>query len=590
MKNQLSIKCLVFYIAIFHFEGQCNAAASVVNPLENPPPCAMEIPRNFQSYRILEKEKSAVYSMEEIATSQFSKMSMNLVRLVANPDFKSQDDKLALENYINRNFKYNSFAEISMRNAGIVKSNQILLSNSCFAEKAKSFYAKVSKINSSARERPWLGEVAGKGNFSNLKPGWLWKLALEETHGDKNLALSLIGLCGHDDKHQSNLSSVAPSSLVYTITLTESEKGEFKTSLVNCQADLLNLKKNGDTDSPEYKKLDKYINHIFNVIGDRYDLTGAINCPNWTSPMYAAGSLGENVDLQPEIKEQIQKYQENDLMFGNKRLPSKYYHIMGGAQQACTLIQDGMTPKNALMVQSMASAAYRATRLCMTLSADEKFFSEWSNDLENLTIEKLKEIKDPKLIERFRNVGFNLNVLNSLPNRDLELKLEALKSYIIASQSLHHWNPNKNELSSAKGEYSKQFGEQGEKLFDQISSGKGFDFQYSALKAAAGLKDQNSPEKDCILNLVLMQFSPSYKQALKCDLKTPRCAAAGAKLDSWNADMTWTTQSHRKGAEFAAKACSKLSGSFQSLASNKCQNINKSEPTVYKAQIQEYVK
>lgn len=48
-------------------------------------------------------------------------------------------------------------------------------------------------------DRTTIDDEAGKGQSENLEPGWLWKLAMKHAKGDANVAMFLIGSCGHDD-------------------------------------------------------------------------------------------------------------------------------------------------------------------------------------------------------------------------------------------------------------------------------------------------------------------------------------------------------------------------------------------------------
>lgn len=61
----------------------------------------------------------------------------------------------------------------------------------------KHFDEDSSRLDNASR--PDLDDEAGKGQSENLEPGWLWNLALKHSKGDKNVALFLIGSCGHDD-------------------------------------------------------------------------------------------------------------------------------------------------------------------------------------------------------------------------------------------------------------------------------------------------------------------------------------------------------------------------------------------------------
>lgn len=77
------------------------------------------------------------------------------------------------------------------------KSRADFISNHGKEIPLKHFDIKGYELDDTAR--PTLEDEAGKGQSENLEPGWLWKLALKHAKGDKNVAMFLIGSCGHDD-------------------------------------------------------------------------------------------------------------------------------------------------------------------------------------------------------------------------------------------------------------------------------------------------------------------------------------------------------------------------------------------------------
>lgn len=90
-------------------------------------------------------------------------------------------------------------------NAGLVNYNQGLLEkNPCFRQLAEDFYSSVSTYGQSSSGHGNLTHslLDSTENNKGLKSGWLWDLALKYADNNANLAMTLIGLCGHDNMHQ----------------------------------------------------------------------------------------------------------------------------------------------------------------------------------------------------------------------------------------------------------------------------------------------------------------------------------------------------------------------------------------------------
>jgi hypothetical protein len=92
-------------------------------------------------------------------------------------------------------------------NEGILNYNRKeLKNNSCFSELTYNFYQKIKELENQEiiKMKP-----IGNPNFSKLtqsagspgmpKEGWLWELALKYSNNNKNLALKILNVCGHDD-------------------------------------------------------------------------------------------------------------------------------------------------------------------------------------------------------------------------------------------------------------------------------------------------------------------------------------------------------------------------------------------------------
>ncbi|UXR63852.1 hypothetical protein EZJ49_12340 [Bdellovibrio bacteriovorus] len=111
---------------------------------------------------------------------------------------------------------YTDDAEVAVSNTGLALFfEQHFNQNKCFSENAYKFYRdlrlntrqqQAAFTDSSRHRRPSLGDVAGR-NRTDLKPGWLYEKALQYSNGNPNAAISLIGMCGHDDKNQGHFAN-----------------------------------------------------------------------------------------------------------------------------------------------------------------------------------------------------------------------------------------------------------------------------------------------------------------------------------------------------------------------------------------------
>ena len=106
---------------------------------------------------------------------------------------------------------YENDQYVASTNAGIESYiNQSLEENSCLKNKVIQFIDEIKKLDAKyiSKKTPLEGrpsqlDTAGHGRFKDLQPGFLWQLALDISDKNPNLAIRLIGACGHDD-YQTN--------------------------------------------------------------------------------------------------------------------------------------------------------------------------------------------------------------------------------------------------------------------------------------------------------------------------------------------------------------------------------------------------
>jgi hypothetical protein len=278
---------------------------------------------------------------------------------------------------------YSSDRAVGSSNQGLGEYHQQTVgSNPCFATIAENFYSEIGDMDSGfdlthpLRGRPSLAEEAGKGRFSNLEPGWLMEKALEATNGDANLAIELIGLCGHDDVSQygSRHDGFAYDSTIGSSQYNlESVNEVLNFEILDTQTMISVL---GDLSPQERALKEEYLRGLQEfkdgvnngTIPFDKPVQRKIQCPGHTSSFYAAKSLGVEVDLSEEQKRRVEVVQAPTR--GREVLPAKNYHFMGAAFMACKLVQQGVSPGTAQLVQTAASWAYRTIRINSRITED----------------------------------------------------------------------------------------------------------------------------------------------------------------------------------------------------------------------------
>lgn len=95
------------------------------------------------------------------------------------------------------------FEVSSAGNAQIKLKNEKLVDNECFSTLAANFYSTLA--TEAVSNEKSLGSLFGDDNLSKtirdrgFPSGYVWDTALKVAGGDSNLAMQIIGLCGHDD-------------------------------------------------------------------------------------------------------------------------------------------------------------------------------------------------------------------------------------------------------------------------------------------------------------------------------------------------------------------------------------------------------
>lgn len=454
--------------------------------------------------------------------SSANKIALSLISKLPNSGVKD-----GLERYYNilslKSYTYDN--QVAHANTGVALFfEQQFEKNACFAEKAYLFYRDL-KLGTRQRQaavgdgsrhaRPSLGDVAGK-NRKDLKPGWLYEKALKYANGNSNVALSLIGLCGHDDKNQ----------------------GEFTNQDVE-----IKLTNSGIVSDELYSAVD----------GNAEENTV---CPSQFADFYVAGGLSRASDISEDLKKKILSIQYP----GKKavQIASKNYHVMGAAFMTCQMIEAGLNPLLAIQVESMAAHLYRGIRLCQQIEVPAHLF--WTlqrtrevalrgmgRTFEEVVIETTlkrgrekqcgydKVAKDP-FCNFLKTVGAPFDL--SLPRVEARAKsmLEKYMDNMIASGIYSSWHVS-GEVVGISLPCSK----------DQLWGPHPF-LQWLINKTEVSLNICGN------------------------GLTMDSCRKAVRTVKSWETDFDWTVSQHAAGARFAAKVCKaypKGTNSFDGICEGK---------------------
>jgi hypothetical protein len=438
---------------------------------------------------------------------------------------------------------YTSDHDIRTSNTGMAAwFDKELGGNACLQRRAVDFYTAVGKITEQV-ESPTSGLSRNVQSESQgrLKPGWLWRMAMRSSGGDSGLALTLIGMCGHDDKAQGGVkdapftfrddSAAARSVIDYKIA----RYNEIRTDL------LAQVRQPTVQSKALLGNLDR---ELFSL--KRAHPFTSLACPNRPSIFFASESLGKGVDISDELKAEIETAQNPDHVLD---LPSKYYHVYSGAFLACQMIEAGMNPRAARAVAAEGAKIYRGIRLCETLTTatigwspegyrtPEDFLS--SRDLAS-KCSNAAFVKSNSGLCAFANQAFYYRNSIRDPN-ELRRKITGIVSTADASVLYRRW---------FLGGVAKTLGGHLACTDTQIM----------------GPKNLLAPETDGSPDNTGIEMGALFKPR---SWSNARYEAAKQKLATWMIDSKWTIAQHTVGADFAAKNC-KPRSSDESLEQAAC--------------------
>jgi hypothetical protein len=251
-----------------------------------------------------------------------------------------------------------------------------------FAAQVQQFYQRVDKLDKDHSSEDWreatLNRAAGTGNDAGVEPGWAWKEALDVAKGDPNLAMRLVGFCGHDNVMRSTIKKPRTEEQAQAAMEAERKRltGEIESLKKQIAAKggnpapasnsaesgpLSIIMLGGDSIEAMQSELRSYQLALSDMRIESFRAEVIDPCPkDIASRFYLPRSLDRDADIPDALKKKIADKQKDGR---EDKLSAKYYHVLGAAASACEMIRDGAPAWGAQLVEGRAASMYRALRL-----------------------------------------------------------------------------------------------------------------------------------------------------------------------------------------------------------------------------------
>ena len=441
---------------------------------------------------------------------------------------------------------------------------ELLQKNPCFAQTAQTFWKEVSEFMAadpaastvpselSKIRTPGLMERAGQGRFANFKPGWLWERAIKASGGNPNVAMALVGICGHDYGLQDQKMTLSPEQ---SEAYARSEIKHAEEQIEILRAAMSKL----ETSSPEWQAADHKLSGLSaKKAMNEYLIKGKVaieatlvKCPEGTSAAFANQSVDPSLDLPDEFKKNIAKVQRPGG--DGQSLPSKSYHYMAGANIGCLLAKCGVSPETAGKLAGQVAQAYRALRLCPKIKDEIRNRNAVADKLDiSPNDPKFREKAIELLRERFSTFGdiaqMNLWDLYETERQGLKAASKFPKTFKPLPQDLSEKTLKLREraVENALDSYDAAT------LYSKWYFG-GPDSLLPCTSIRGGPADLNEP--DISKDRAPHQPPRPHNSCGIAGWSVERCGRARLKLSTWDIDFTWTAKQQEIGARFGAEKC-----------------------------------
>lgn len=532
-----------------------------------------------------------VHSEKNVLKTNASKLGIKLKNIIDKlPDGTLKDgltkyvEIISLESYTNDSLVRNS-------NKGIVAyMEKVFTKGDCFQALTKDFYKEISIMDNISTpidgnrqnllfRNASLDTEAGSGDYTDLPKGWLWKIAQRYSDNNSNLAIALIGVCGHDDSSQGEYVWLDDSA---------EARAKIEEAIKDSDRQIKGLRHIIETKGEA--NIESYSNELQSLLEYKAELKKQTSveekmmCPFSNSKMYIPKSLGQDVDIAESLKDKIAKIQAPTM--GAAALPAKYYHIYGAAFMGCQLIQEGVDPTTTVLLQKNAARFYRGLRMCDATSTYNtqhktliKFYNEYKEHYESKI--KKKETRRGVRVKRAKPLNpeqfFIRKSIDLVQSKSCTQPPDPTfadsndKDYNQIKKNYEIWS---NEYSDICNFISNKIGiphydkdldveivESKVKIYvEKLNAAYLYQKWYVGGEEVFGMK---LPCTDYRLfgpsSLTDNKKTTRRRLAKRCvsGYSVEACKRAKKRLATWDMDFKWTIAQHEVGAKFAVKECTK---------------------------------
>lgn len=427
---------------------------------------------------------------------------------------------------------YADVKKLSEDNVGILRYHQkIADTNPCLIEKADHFWQELKELEDEkySAARGSLSEEAGKGLFSEIKPGFVWEKALAAAGGDANLAAFFLSLC---TTNQAGVTYHSPeAALKYR-----------KSFEVNIE--VLDAQLSKEISESEKEQLNNVKRVYVTRLGALSPTEKRLYCAHGMS--FTSKVLGESVDISDRLKERISKSQERPI----SSIYAKNYHIHAGMMMGCALANCGVSSSIAGFVAQRLGAAYRSIRLCHDTRENLKM----KEAIEKLIGTSYSAPEAAEKLQQWMKSGNSQKCLDAGSKKICDI-VEILKTH-------------PDDMVAIKSK----------RLVVEIDASILYRKWYLGGNSTAGI---NVPCTDYRVDGPKDLMQDDQKDGSLCGVPAwdaKRCLSARKKLNTWDVDFEWTASQHEVGARFGASQCKK--GGDVSFTKNVCasNSLKKSDP------------
>lgn len=508
------------------------------------------------------KKPEAGHLFSDLKKTGMAKESASLITSILKDSFNCKDQNCnggGVERFVDEvnPAAYSGSKQVGAQNVGLARFFEEKIDQSdsrCFAGLVYRFYQ--DQGNELRRV------TDGNSNLDTVsQQGLVWKKAFKLAGGDANLALALIGVCGHDDMVESDLSYCVDREDAKLVSWADPKACALSKT----------LSKEG----------------LFALHFD---------CPGTGTKFHTPGGLGGTsalpvVGIPDETKKRIAAMEGGDIAL----LPHKYYHVYASAYLTCQMIGDGIPIAEAENMERATAMLYRSVRICSNAQKNIENFNKMLPALGLAPIdatnsERLKaqwaEINDQGIDKITHYLSSHPAALSSLGLESIanlseeSVKTDKIKAYIGFVLAGHMTKNFGNlDLNKIKTKTADQTAELNvlKNLKDKIEDSDGVQFMMKVASMSSQAADDFQKIIPCMRNsLANYWFKSELKSEFDCKGQSG-CAAAKAKLRSYEGDFYQTESYHRLGEQFASKACkpSKASEGSKVFTDRACAALKK---------------